>query len=292
MEVLCNAKLNLSLDITGVREDGYHYMDMVMQSVDFFDSLTFSKNNSNTITLSSNVKYLPTDERNLVYRAAALLADRFGVRNRGISVLIRKHIPSQAGLGGGSADAAGTLLALRTLWNLSIDDQDLAELGLSLGADIPFCLRGGTARVRGIGESIEPLPAFKGCWFVIAMPKKGASTKSTFQLIDKRNGYARPDTDALVLALESGDLKAVAPLLSNVFETADTSSSAGALIKKLISSGALGASLTGTGAAVFGLFETRKAAETCQAIMRKECRAWIAKPVNCGVFIKPGARSY
>lgn len=286
MELFCNAKLNLSLDITGVRDDGYHYMDMVMQSVDFFDTLKIEKDDSNEIKIRSNVPYLPTDDRNLVVKAAKLLATRYEVENRGLLIHIQKRIPSQAGLGGGSADAAGTLLALRRLWNLSIGDEDLKKIGLSLGADVPFCLSGGTARTTGIGERIEQLPPFRGCWFVIVMPKRGASTKATFKLIDGKSGYARPDTDALITAMAGGDIKAAAHEMKNVFETAGTSETAAPLMARLLEQGALAASMSGTGAAVFGVFADRPAAERCKEALKKEVRAWVARPVECGVKFK------
>lgn len=294
MVVLCNAKLNISLDVTGIRDDGYHCMDMVMQSVDFFDTLQIETDDSNEIKIRSNLPYLPTDGRNLVFRAAKLLAGRYSVKNRGLSVFLKKRIPSQAGLGGGSADAAGTLLALRRLWNLPADDGELQKIGLSLGADIPFCLLGGTARVEGIGEQIQPLSPLRGVWFVIAMPKRGVSTKSAFRLIDEKTGYRRPDTDALVAAMARQDIWAAAKEMKNVFETAGTSESAAPLMQKIRECGALSASMSGTGAAVFGVFLDRAAAEHCKESLKWQARAWVARPVGHGIAmksLKPGTNS-
>ena len=286
MEICCNAKLNLSLDITGRRNDGYHYVDTVMQSVDLFDTLYIDSAEEDGIELRSNLPFLPVDERNLVCRAAHLLAEAGGVTRRGVKAYIEKRIPVGAGLAGGSANAAGTLLALRELWGLDIDDAELSALGLKLGADVPFCLSGGTARATGTGELLTPLKPFPRCFFVIAMPDTGVLTKEAFQLLDAKHGYERPDTEALVAAIGAGDARAAAKRFVNVFETSGTCG-AGDLTRKMLSLGAKGAALTGSGSAVFGLFESHLEAEACRLELIKEYRAWTARPVERGIYVKP-----
>lgn len=286
MEILCNAKLNLSLDLTGLREDGYHLIDSVMQSVDLYDYITVNPVNTGKITIRTNLSYLPTDERNLVHKAAALLSSKYSGKNNGLDITIKKIIPSQAGLAGGSSNAAGTLLALRQLWNLDLNDEELVELGLTLGADVPFCLTGGTARVRGIGEIIEPVKPLKNCFFVIVMPNKGVSTREAFKLIDEKENYKRPNTDSLIAAIDEGNTNLTADNLINVFNTAGICEFSPEIGDKLRSFGALGVSLTGSGAAGFGFFKDRKDADACLLEIRKNHRAWVARPVGYGIIIR------
>ena len=287
MEIYCNAKLNLSFDITGTREDGYHLVDTVMQSVDLHDTLTVIRTQGEDIEITSNDPSLPVDERNLVHKAAKLLAETYGVKHRGISVNIKKRIPVEAGLGGGSADAAGALRALRLLWELDVGDDELAALGLELGADIPFCLRGGTARASGIGEVLTPLPPFPACFFVIAMPESGFSTAAAYRLIDEKSGYGHPSTEKLVAAIMSGDFDAAAKQFCSVFETSRVYGESRAMVEKMLMANAAGASMTGSGAAVFAAFHNEGDAAECAAYLKDDYRVFLAKPAIHGVFIGP-----
>ena len=172
-----NAKVNLSLDVTGIRDDGYHIVDMVNCSVTLFDELEIVMMPGESFSISSNVRYLPTDERNLIWKAAKRLSDKTGIPMPEVKVTVRKRIPSQAGLGGGSADAAAALIGFNLLLGLGLTKDELSVIGASVGADVPFCISGGTARVGGIGEVITPLRDELSYPILIAMPRYGHSTK-------------------------------------------------------------------------------------------------------------------
>ena len=284
MEIRCNAKLNLSFDIVGVRADGYHLVDTVMQSVDLCDFMTITPTDGSEIEIRSDNTSLPVGEGNLVYRAAKLLSDIYKVKNSGVSVYIKKRIPLRAGLGGGSANAAGALLALNKLWNLDIGDDELACLGLELGADVPFCLRGGTFRAKGIGEELISLPPFPECFFVIAMPGAGVSTECAYRQIDEKRDYARPDTERLISAICEGNTVAAAVRFCNVFETSGTNAASSEIIEKMRLLGAAGASMTGSGAAVFGLFMNEDDAANCCEKLKSDSLAYTAKPSMSGII--------
>ena len=214
----------------------------------------------------------------LALQAAAALAECVGQKMFDCSVHISKIIPSQAGLGGGTADAAAVLFGLNRLYDLRLSDQELLNIAPSIGADVPFCLTGGTARVGGIGEQIKPLPALKNGFFLIAMPHNGSSTRRAFQMYDACPSPVHPETDKMELAIASRDLKAIGACCHNVFEDI-VSTPESLLIKKcMIESGALAAATTGSGAAIFSIFETRGAADRC----RKKLKA-IAK--SCFITI-------
>ena len=283
MIVKANAKLNLSLDITGVREDGYHIMDMVMQSVTLSDTIEILPSDSGVIEILSDSRIIPLGETNLIYKAAAAIADYCNVRDRGLRILLRKNIPVEAGLGGGSADAAATLKALRKLWNLSVSDETLAEIGLSIGSDIPFCLQGGTAAVGGIGERIQPIKPLSGCFFVVAVPNEGVSTKNAFQLIDAVCDYQKPSTARLIEAIGNNDLSEAASLMINVFDTSGVTKASSGLINLIRSYGAAGASLSGSGSAAFGLFTGIEEAKKCTELLNVGYRCWLCEPASCGV---------
>lgn len=284
MKVIANAKLNLSLDIVGIREDSYHLLDMVMQSISLSDTLCISTDNTREITIESDSFAVPLDERNLVYKAATAIMDHCNIKNKGVKIFLNKIIPTEAGLGGGSADAAATLLALRKLLKLRLDDEELCSIGLSIGADVPFCLHGGTARVSGIGEKIKPLSHLTGCCFVVAMPEEGISTANAFSLIDQKTIYTRPSTEELIEALESNNIEKAASLFKNVFQTSGVVTSSDTLIEKIFSFGALSTSLTGTGSAVFGTFTKETDAINCITQLENSYRCLLAYPVNSGVL--------
>ena len=197
-----NAKINWALAIEGRRDDGYHEMDMLMQSISLHDTLTFEE--SDALSLSVNGAAPVWDDKNLVCRAAELLRRETGCR-RGAAIALEKRIPARAGLGGGSADGAAALRALNRLWALHLSEERLLELGLSLGADFPFCLTGGLQRVRGIGERLTKLRANVSPELILAMPDEGLSTGAVFQAFDAAQAPRRADMDAAQAALLSGD---------------------------------------------------------------------------------------
>ena len=278
------AKLNLSLDVTGRREDGYHRMDMVNCSVSLFDVLTFTPTPGEGFSISSSSRYLPTGEKNLVWKAAALLAETAGTDLPQVRCRIGKRIPSQAGLGGGSADAAAALTALNELCGYGIPEEELLRLSAKIGADVPFCLQGGYARVKGIGEILEPFAGPMNCPLVLAMPSSGHSTKEIFQRLDSSPDYPHPDTDRVEALLRAGDPAGAMAFAGNVFEPVVDGEETAKLAASLREHGAVYAAMTGTGAAVFGMFRYFREAAACRDALRGEgYGAWTVSPVGKGV---------
>jgi len=283
------AKLNLALDVTGKREDGYHTLDMIMQSVDLVDELFVSAAAEKGIRVASNFRHLPTDGRNLVCKAAAALAAEFGVEPA-LEIRITKRIPSQSGMGGGSADAAAALVALDRLWGLGLGRAKLAEIGLSLGSDVPFFLAGGTKRVSGIGEIVADTPQLADGCFLVALPRFGNPTKEIFARFDSVGGFERPDVDAAAAAIARGDLPALAAEMKNSLYAAAKTDELDELLGGLLEGGALGATMTGSGSAVFGLFADYCAASRASAGLKKKARrVFLVRPVRSSLTF-PGER--
>ena len=248
------AKINWSLNIVSARGDGYHELDMLMQTLELADELTFTP--AKWISLSINGRQLPVGGRNLVIRAANALNDYMGKR-RGAKITLRKNIPIRAGLGGGSADCAATLVALNRLWNLRLPEEILMRIGAKLGADVPFCLRGGLARVRGIGEALEPLEGAPRFPLVLLHPGQGLSTAQVFERWDAlADGEQPADMDALQRAVCAGDLTEMAAAAGNALEAPAISllPEVRQAMERLRAEGARMVRMTGSGSAVFGVF--------------------------------------
>lgn len=266
------AKINWSLDITGVREDGYHLMDMVMQPISIADEIELIPSPDLSISTDG---YPPSraDETNLAYRAAHLLRRTFRVRE-GVHIALHKKIPMGAGLGGGSADAAGVLLGLNQLWNLHLDSARLEDLGLSLGADVPFCVRGGLTRTRGIGELLENHPCKLNYWLLVIQPCRALSTKDIFTAWHQSDSASSPDTEQVLWALSQGDASLLSASIGNVLESvsAHACPEIPEAVSALRSAGAFAAQMSGSGSAVFGAFRSRvlaeKAREKLSAVYR------------------------
>ena len=260
-----HAKINWALNIVGRREDGYHLLDMVMQSIDLCDDMTFEI--SEGLSLTVNGAPDPEPERNLVVRAARALNTCTG-RNMGAAVTLEKRIPARAGLGGGSADCALTLKALNRLWGLNLSHAELLDFGGRLGADVPFCLTGGLARVTGIGEAIEPVPDAPGAALVIVTPGGGLSTAEVFSLWDSGNfPPVALDAPALCRAIAAGDLRGAGRLCQNALTAPAVSlmPEIGALIERFRELGALASFMTGSGSTVAAAFESEAAARAAAA---------------------------
>ena len=259
--VYANAKINLSLDIMGKREDGYHDIKTVMQTVSLKDTLTIRKLFTPQIKIYTNLKWLPTDERNLVYKAAKILFDKFQPED-GVFIEIDKQIPVSAGLGGGSADCAAALCGISSLFNFPISQEELIEMGKSLGADIPFCIMKGTALAEGIGEILTPLPACPDIFVVIAKPPICISTADVFRQFRMENVENRPDTTAMIESIKSGNIHNVADNLCNVLESVTAKEFP--IIEKIkaimLESGGIGSIMSGSGPSVFGLFTSKQTA--------------------------------
>lgn len=264
MEVRAYAKLNLTLDVLGRREDGYHDLCMVMQSVDLCDRLELTPRPDGRITAHTNLSFLPNDDRNLAAMAARQFFAHCGQAG-GLDVEIEKRIPVCAGLAGGSSDAAAVLRGLNELTGVGLTREELAGIGAQVGSDVPYCVMGGTALAEGRGERLTPLPALPACHVVLCKPAFAISTPELFGHIDGCRIAHRPDTEGVLLALEQGDLAQVARRMYNVFEAVLPERQARVVTEirtALIEEGALGACMSGTGPTVFGLFEEQEAARS------------------------------
>lgn len=272
------AKINLTLDITGRREDGYHLLRMVMQSVSLCDRLTLNEGDRGIRILCGRAD-VPCDESNTAYKAAAAFFAFSGTEPH-IAIEIEKNIPSQAGLGGGSADAAAVLHALNKMYRTGYSKQTLCEIGVRVGADVPFCVLGGTALAEGIGEKLTALPPLPCCFLVICKPPVGVDTKNAYALADSA-GTAGMHTDAVLRAVRSGDLHAVSEHLGNDFERVIQLDDVTRIKQLMKSTGALGACMTGSGSAVYGIFEKEAVARACRSTLAQSfSEVFLCEPVN------------
>ncbi|WP_130805564.1 4-(cytidine 5'-diphospho)-2-C-methyl-D-erythritol kinase [Senegalia massiliensis] len=262
------AKINLSLDVLKKRDDGYHEVEMIMQQVDLHDILTFEEIESG-IEIICNDKRVPTDKSNLIYKAYEVIKQKYSI-NKGVRIYLEKNIPIAAGLAGGSSDAAQTLIGISKLWNLQINDIELMEMGVSIGADIPFCIFGGTGFARGIGEDISEITSFKNNIILLAKPDIDVSTKEVYESLNFKN-IDHPDTDSLLKAIERKDMKFIANNMKNVLETVTIKKYPiiDNIKKQMIDCGAMGSMMSGSGPTVFGIFKTKEQAEKCKGILKE-----------------------
>ncbi len=270
-EIRAHAKINLSLDIVGRREDGYHFVRMVMQSLALHDTLLLETCADPGVWLTTDRRELAVDDSNLVHRAAARLLQMY-CPGQGVRIHLEKRIPLSAGLAGGSTDAAAALRGMNDLFSLGLTKEALARLGVQLGADIPFCLCGGTALSEGIGEILTALPALPPCHILLAKPEKGMSTAEAYKAFDAETEVRHPDTDGQIRALQSGDLAGVAATLGNVLEpvTEVQYPEVESIRQCMLREGALGARMSGSGPTVFGIFtEAEKAEKACSVLKKK-----------------------
>ena len=266
------AKINWSLDITGVRPDGYHFMDMVMQPVSLADEIGLFPAQDISLFTDGNPPSR-ADHTNLAWRAADLLRNTCGVKE-GVRITLHKSIPMGAGLGGGSADAAAVLYGLNRMWQLGLSPRKLEEFGLSLGADVPFCLRGGLVRTRGIGELLEDRTCGINYWLLVFQPCRALSTREIFEAFHASDSIRRPDTENVLAALESGNASLLACSIGNVLESVSAvlCPEISEAVSALKSSGAFAAQMTGSGSAVFGVFRSRALAEKCRTVLSRRYR--------------------
>nr|WP_320026978.1 4-(cytidine 5'-diphospho)-2-C-methyl-D-erythritol kinase [uncultured Acetobacterium sp.] len=255
------AKVNLSLDVTGIRENGYHEMRMINHSIDLEDILTFEACDEGVI-LTSNDQKIPLDETNLVMKAALKLQNQFNIK-QGVKIHLEKRIPAQAGLAGGSSDAAATLKGLNILWKLKLSLQELLAIGVTIGADVPYCLVGGTALVEGIGEQITPLKDLKSMPVLVVKPDINIATPWAFKQLDELMIEKHPDIKAIIQLLEANDYNGLKDSIGNVFEAvAFTIYPEIAEIKKaMLAQGAIAATMTGSGSTVIGYFPNQESAQ-------------------------------
>ncbi len=275
MRLMARAKINWTLDITGVREDGYHFMDMLMQPVTLADTIDIEPADEILLTCSGT-PYLPPDEHHLAWRAAMALKEHTHC-TRGARIHVHKCIPVGAGMGGGSADAAAVLIGLNQLWALHLSPDELEAIGLRLGADVPFCLRGGLQHVQGIGEDMTPLPCSAMMPLCVIQPCEGLSTGAVFKAYHLDASPVRPNTSGAMEALKNGDLPLLSMSLGNVLQgVSETMRPAiGDAIAMLRAEGAVTSWMTGSGSAVFGVFASNEAAgHAAERLGQRYDRCW------------------
>lgn len=261
IKVKASAKINLSLDVVGRKPDGYHLIESIFQSVNIYDIITVSKI-ENGIHLTCNEPNIPCDSRNIAYKAAKLFLDKTGIKT-GIAIHVEKHIPSQAGLGGGSSDGAGVLYAMNALFGTNIDICDMSKLGAKISADTAFFIYGGTAFVQGIGEIINPIRLLPPIELVIAKGRSGISTPEAYKMIDELSKPNHIDTCKLLKAIDKGKFLNHCDCCGNIFEQVTTVNDVFDIKKRMIASGAENAVMSGSGSAVFGIFRDSEAAAKC-----------------------------
>lgn len=282
------AKINLGLDVIRKREDGYHDLRMVMQTIGLCDELVLSQVETEGIFVSTNRPELPTDERNLVYRAARLLREEFGLPG-GIRIHLEKKIPMAAGLAGGSTDAAAVLKGMNDLYSLGLSEAQLCERGVKLGADIPYCIMGGTALAEGIGERLTRLPEAPQCSVLLTKPWIDVSTAFVYGHLRADELQDHPDIDGQIAAVWSGDFSGMTEKMGNVLETVTIPAYpvVQEIKEEMLELGAAGAMMSGSGPTVFGLFDDREKAE---AAYRRMCENGAGRDVFLTEFFQPDGR--
>lgn len=264
------AKINLGLDVVRRREDGYHEVRMIMQTIHLYDRLKITKMKTPGIEIHSNLPFLPVNENNLVYKAGKLLMDEFGIRE-GVRVDLLKRIPVAAGMAGGSSDAAAMLYGMNQLFGLRLSRQALMERGVTIGADVPYCLMRGTALAEGIGEKLKQLPPMVKCPVLIAKPQISVSTKFVYQNLKLDEHTVHPDIDRLIQDICNKDLQAAAGDMGNVLETVTIPNYPviAQIKEQMMHSGAVNSMMSGSGPTVFGLFENEKQAKKAYDDMKQ-----------------------
>lgn len=264
------AKINLGLDVLGRRENGYHDVRMVMQTIYLYDNVTLTKTEEPGIQLQTNLFYLPVDEKNIAYKAAKLLMDEFQIKE-GVHITLDKHIPVAAGMAGGSSNAAAVLVGMNRLFKLGLSEQDLMERGVSLGADVPYCVMRGTVLAEGIGELLTPLAPLPKCYILVAKPAISVSTKTVYEKLDAHEIEEHPDIDGVIAGLDEGNLMQVAKSMGNVLErvTIEDYPIIQEIKDAMREAGALNAMMSGSGPTVFGIFEDKMKAKQAQQKIRK-----------------------
>ncbi len=272
------AKINIGLDVLRRREDGYHEVKMIMQSIRLFDRLTLTKSDTPGIHLSTNLHFLPVDQDNLVYRSAQLLMDEFQISG-GLDIQLDKRIPVAAGMAGGSTDAASCMLAMNDLYDLGLSKKQLMKRGVKLGADIPYCILKGTALSEGIGEKLSTLPQTPDCYILIAKPGIHVSTRLVYSNLVLDENTPHPDIDRMITAMKHKDLRDLCAHLGNILETVTIPfhPEIDEIKKCMLEHGALGSLMSGSGPTVFGIFDDPDRAKYA----KEKCREL---PFKCFVF--------
>ncbi len=288
-------KINLGLDVLRKREDGYHDVRMIMQTVGIFDRIDLIWRSGPGIQVETNLYYLPNNENNLVYKAAKLLMDEFHIRD-GVTIHLKKFIPVAAGMAGGSSDAAAVLFGINKMFGLGLSMQELMKRGVAIGADVPYCVMRGTALSEGIGEVLTPLPPVPQCQVLIAKPGISVSTKFVYENLNANQlrPEVHPDIDGIVDAIKGSDIYGIADRLGNVLETVTIKEYPiiQAIKDKMTEYGAVGSLMSGSGPTVFGLFTNPRAAEHAYEEMRFGSASQLAKQVYLTNFYNQKENSH
>ncbi len=272
IELKALAKINLGLDVLGRRENGYHDVRMVMQTIYLYDDVKVERKKNGKVTVESNLFYLPANENNIAYKAAQMLREEFKIQE-GVHIKLKKRIPVAAGLAGGSSNAAAVLFGMNRLFDLKLSQEQLMEYGVKLGADVPYCIMRGTVLAEGIGEELSPLSPMPKCYILIAKPSISISTKMVYEKLDACEIVEHPDIDGIIHALDEEDLESVAGRLGNVLEQVTIAECP--VIEEIKDCmkecGALNAMMSGSGPTVFGIFKSKQEAqEAMKSIKRKK----------------------
>ncbi len=283
VSVLAPAKLNLALDVVGTAPGGYHSLDMIMQTITLYERVMVRPSEGLEVRMPGS--RVPVNDSNTAVRAALAFFNYTGLLS-GVDITVYKSIPVRAGMAGGSADAAGVLVAMNTLYGAHLSMSELCALGATLGADVPFALMGGTCRVQGVGDFIKALPPCPACWFTIVMPAYGVSTPAAFAAYDKVGSSIHPNCSALESAIRAGSLEGLCAAAGNALEECSGAADTAAIREHLLEHGALTAMMTGSGAAVFGVFAEEAAArQAAEELKKSYSQVYVERPDRAGARV-------
>lgn len=286
IQLKSRAKINLSIDVLGKRKDGYHLVEMIMQTIDLYDRIKISALNEDKIVIKSKSLDIPLNDDNIVYKAADLIKNKFNI-NSGVEIYIEKNIPVAAGMAGGSSNAAGVLVGLNKLWNLGLSEEELKAIGLKLGADVPFCISGQAALAENIGEKLTKIDGLDEDTFIlVCKPELFVSTKEIYEEIDSKEIKRRPDNKLLINLLKEKDIEGLSRNMYNVLEevTKDKYPVIDKIEQIMMQNNALGSMMSGSGPTVFGLYSKLEDAERCKEILLQEFKqVYVVKSNNKGV---------
>ncbi len=286
IEVKAYAKINLLLDIVATRKDGYHDLFMIMQSVGVYDTVTVERKKGSKITLSCNIDTIPLDERNIAYKAAKAYFDACKIKSRGVHIDIVKRIPHAAGLAGGSADGAAVIKALNEIYQTNLNDKQLCEIGVKVGADVPFCITGGTLLSQGIGDVLTPVKPLRKCFIVLAKSEFEVNTGSAYGQFDTDGKVHTPDKFGMLCAMQSGDLAEICSKMENVFEQFIEVPNRIYMKQIMRDNNALGTCMSGSGPTVFGIFQSKEDAQRAADEIKEYAKdVCVCTPVSTGCKI-------
>ncbi len=287
IDVLAPAKINLTLNITGRRDDGYHFVDMVMQTVSLYDEITVEViEGKSGINLTCDNAVIPTDSSNTAYKAAKYYLEKINRDDVLVNIRLIKNIPSQAGLAGGSTDAAGVVIALNEYFNNALTNVEMLDICSKIGADVPFCLFGGTSLSTGIGTTLKKLKAMPECFVVLTKPYINVSTKLAYELSDKKGYSQEVHSSKIAKCIDNDDIINLSKNLYNDFEEVMQLPEVDKIKQIMLSQGAIGASMSGSGSTVYSIFTDEKTAKNCVNTLKKEYdEVFLAKPVEKGCII-------